>query len=97
MFQSAWQFEDNAFIGEGVLMQCHSFLDGGLGFGPIQIGQGAIVVGCNSVFVSHTCLEAASNVGPCSTVMRYDTVLRGERWQGNPAKRVREVIFGRNT
>ena len=67
-------------------MQCHSFLKGGLAFGPIQIDQGAIVVGCNSVFVSDTHLEATSSVGPCSTVMRYDTVLDGQNWQGNPAR-----------
>jgi hypothetical protein len=69
-------------------MQCHSFLKGGLVFGPIHIGQDAIVVGCNSVFVSDTHLEAASSVGPCSTVMRHGIVSSGQKWQGNPATRI---------
>ena len=68
-------------------MQCHSFLNGGLSLGPIEIGKGAVVVGCNSVFVSDTTLETLSTVGPNSTVMRYAVVPEGEYWYGNPAKR----------
>lgn len=83
----AFTFEDSAYFGEGVFMQCHSFLNGGLLFGPIKIGKGAVVVGCNTVFVSDTTLDAESTVGPNSTVMRHAIVPQGEYWQGNPAKR----------
>ena len=66
-------------------MQCHSFLGGGLVFGPIALGAGSVVSGCNSVFVSDTTLEEGAVVGPCSTIMRGDRVPSRQQWQGNPA------------
>eukprot|EP00656_Telonema_subtile_P023386 TRINITY_DN247_c0_g1_i1.p1 TRINITY_DN247_c0_g1~~TRINITY_DN247_c0_g1_i1.p1 ORF type:complete len:1771 (+),score=365.19 TRINITY_DN247_c0_g1_i1:318-5630(+) len=85
----AFVIDDNAYIGEGVFMQCHSFLGGGLVYGPIHVGAGAVVVGCSSVFVSDTALEPESVVGPCSTIMRGESVVACQRWQGNPAQLVK--------
>jgi len=84
----ALEVDDGAFVGPNVFMQCHSFLNNGLGFGTIVIGRNAVLMGCNSLLVSDTTLEHQAVLGPGSIVMRGGTVPTMQYWEGNLARHI---------
>eukprot|EP00656_Telonema_subtile_P043992 TRINITY_DN502_c0_g1_i1.p1 TRINITY_DN502_c0_g1~~TRINITY_DN502_c0_g1_i1.p1 ORF type:complete len:795 (-),score=153.76 TRINITY_DN502_c0_g1_i1:77-2461(-) len=88
---------DGVYVGPNVFMQCHNFLNNGLGFGPITIGRNSEVLGLNSVFVSDTTMEHETTLGASSTIMRGEILPSQQTWQGNPAVWVRTLAHDDET
>jgi len=74
---------EGATLNRGVVVQTHLFHDRLLRMDRITVGAGA-TVGPHSIVLLGSDLGERVVVGPCSLVMRGETLPAGGRWLGNP-------------
>lgn len=77
---------DGASVNRGVVLQTHLFHDRIMRMDTVTLGRGA-TLGPHSIALPGTDLGDAAVAGPCSLVMRGDSLPTDTRWLGNPVAR----------
>ncbi len=78
---------DDAIINENATLQSHLFEDRIIKIGPVTIGANCSV-GSLSVILYNTEMQAGSELGDLSVLMKGETLPKDTKWQGLPAHKI---------